>query len=71
MYIEVAEKNLDKVFDIARKNGDIELAKIAAAISMALWLAKYEERGLVCSKCGLGTNDKMAVVTQGMCQCNH
>ncbi len=52
-------------------DGDIELAKIAAAISMALWLAKYEERGLVCSKCGLGTNDKMAVVTQGMCQCNH
>lgn len=51
--------------------GDIELAKIAAVISIALGLAKYEERGLVCSKCGLATSSELAEVTQGMCQCNH
>lgn len=69
-YINLAEKMLNEVIKVAKEINDLDLAKVASVINSAVRLAKFEEQGLLCSKCGKAISEEMAEVTQGMCQCN-
>ena len=70
-YIEAAERNLKKIFEIAKEKEDIELAKTVVLITTALKLAKFEDQGFICGECGMAILEEMAEVTHGVCHCKH
>lgn len=70
-YTNLAEKMILEIIEVAKKEGNLDVANAAAMASAALRLSKFEEQGLLCEKCGMAVSEEMAEVTQGMCRCKH